>query len=147
MNEHTALRIVLSLWFTRRSNMAEYLHTQFGYELESEQEFTRLIIAQTTDGNLDTNNIGGQFAAKWVVDADTLTAVDVNYAWNEMYNTDGTDSYYMTPSFLFCFDGDEILVSERYGPLLKHRIRGKCLGESAGAPKVEWRTIWCSSFN
>jgi hypothetical protein len=94
------------------------------------------------DGNVASGDIGGKYSRKWVLREGVLRLVPLDYAYDEMYVQDQNGETYVSPSFLFCVEGDEVLLSERYGPSLKHRLRGRI--QSGRQSQIEWTSIWKS---
>jgi hypothetical protein len=61
-----------------------------------------------------------------------------------MYKTDQADELFLSPVFIFFFDGHQVLLSERFGPRLIHRLLGDIRGE-ANKFVIDWSTVWCST--
>ncbi len=138
------LQALVAMWLARLPRLREYLQSQFGYSLDRPYGCKRLIIAMMADGDMKTNNIGGLYSSKWVLVDTSLEAVSLDFAYKEMYDTDQSGDLYVSPSFLFYLEGNEVLLSERYGPGLKHRLRGRVVSP-APSPTIEWTTIWSSA--
>ncbi len=85
------------------------------------------------------------YLRKWVLRAGVLQLVPLDYAYDEMYLQNQNGETYLSPSFLFCLEGDDVLLSERYGPNLKHRIRGRIRAD--GKPSIDWTSVWRSCVN
>ena len=137
------LRNLVDLWTARLPALADYLQATFCFTPVRPLEVSRLFIAQMADGDVATGNIGGLFSRKWVLRGDVLESVALDYDYDKMYDTDQADEIYLSPSFLYCYQGDAVLLSERYGPGLKHRLRGQIV--NIGQPSIEWVTLWSTA--
>lgn len=145
MNTYFVIHNLVDLWKERLPCLHDYLQATFGYSPVEPLEVTRLFLAQMADGDITTDNMGGVYSLKWVFSRGVLQAVPLDFAYDEMYETDPTGNLYLSPSFLFCHQEDVVLLSERYGPSLKHRVRGHLVNHGKKAT-IEWKTIWRSSF-
>ena len=137
------IRHITDTWAKRLPNLAQFLFEQFGYPPTWTHEVKQLFIAEMADGDVAAGNIGGLYAAKWIFEEGVFKEVALDYHYREMYNTDPSDNLYLSPSFLFCYGQGQILISERYGPALKRRLRGKIIGDQDSI-KVEWVAL-CST--
>jgi hypothetical protein len=135
-------RYLAAMWNRILPNAGEYLHRQFGFPLAPVHRFLRLFICQMSDANVSTNDMGGMYARKWVMANDSLDEVALDFAYNEMYDTDESDNVFASPSYLFGYDSSGVLLSERYGPQLILRRRGKIIADSEPL-EIEWQTLWC----
>jgi hypothetical protein len=126
-------------WRARCRDMESYLHSTFGV-LAPKSIPKRLHLSQMADGTIHPENIGHAFAAVWLVEASGIREVPLNFEWQTRWATDESDTYYLMHSYSFVADGGDLLLSERYGPGLKHRSRGRLI---AGLPlEAEWTTCW-----
>jgi hypothetical protein len=141
-NTDIVLQTLVDLWVERLPSLAHHLQDTFGYSHPSSFTVDRLFIAQMADGNVASGDIGGKYSRKWVLREGVLRLVPLDYAYDEMYVQDQNGETYVSPSFLFCVEGDEVLLSERYGPSLKHRLRGRI--QSGRQSQIEWTSIWKS---
>jgi hypothetical protein len=137
-------RFLACIWKVRKPNLAKYLFTQLGYDATNVCEIKRLIIANTVGGDVVRGDMGGLYYSKWVFEDEELTKVSLNYMYKEMYDTDASGEFYLSPSFLFCFAHDTILLSERYGSRLKIRLRGKVVNAEI-QPIDDWVTLWSTT--
>lgn len=137
------LRNLTDLWMERLPRLAEHITLTFGVVIPALSHLNRLFMAHT-DGDVPTRNIGGRWSQKWLLENGILEEVALNYEYAEMYQTDSSDEVYITPSFLFCFDNTTVLLSERYGPHLTHRLIGR-LSHTNAMSGFEWETVWKSA--
>lgn len=135
------LESLVGMWNARFPMLADYLLTNFGYRSTLSLPISRLFIAQMADADVAAGNIGGLYLRKWVLRDGILDRVAINYDFDKMYETDPTDTIYLSSSFLYCHQGDSVLLSERYGPGLIHRLRGHVI-KSGPQPIIEWVTLW-----
>jgi hypothetical protein len=142
MNTEWVLEHLLKRWVDRETHLGQFLQDQFGYSLTRPHRFRRLFIAQTSDGDVENNLPGGRFSSKWVFEHGSLRAVPLDYAHREMVETDEFDELFDSPSFLFYPDNGVILLSERYGPRLRWRLRGR-ISVRESSPTIDWTTVWC----
>ncbi len=129
-------------WRVRLPKLAEYLNEQFGYVMTHPLSVERLVICEQADGTVMPENIGGRFRRKWVVTEGSVREVSLDFAWREMYDTDDSGVIYVAPSFLFCCQDDLVLLSERYGSGLTHRLRGRIIDARTQTQRIEWTTLW-----
>ena len=122
-------------------NVTEYLRNQFGFSLDPAHRFKRLFICEMADAVVSADNIGSMYAHKWVFADDDLDEVALDFAYNEMYETDESESVFVSPSHLFALDASAVLLSERYGPGLRHRRWGRILVDKESV-QIEWETLW-----
>lgn len=135
------LENLVGMWNARFPTLADYLLTHFGYRSTVSLPISRLFIAQMADADVAAGNIGGLYLRKWVLRDGILDRVALNYDFDKMYETDPADTIYLSPSFLYCQQGDSVLLSERYGSSLKHRQRGQ-INNRGPQPVIEWETVW-----
>ena len=134
------LATVIADWHVRLPRLAEHLTEQFGYVVTHPMAVERLIICEQADGTVIPENIGHLFLRKWVVlGRSDPREVSVGFSQKEMYDTDDSGVIYVSPSFLFCCQDDMVLLSERYGCGLKHRLRGRVVDDG-----IQWTTLWKS---
>ena len=143
IGKDAVVRYLVEFWRASVPNIGEYLRNQFGLSLDTGFQFKRLFICEMADATVSTGNIGGMYARKWVLLNDILESVALNYAYKEMYEMDTSGKVYLSPSFLYGRDADAVLLSERYGPSLKHRRRGRILAGGGQLTGIEWDTLWC----
>ncbi len=136
--------LIISHWRGRLAEFPSYLQTQFHYSLKSSPVSDRLVIFQMADGDMATQNMGRNALRKWVYEGDCLHPVPFGHAWQETYQTDRADELYLTPVFVFFFDDHQLLLSERFGPTLTHRLSGR-LRDEGNQLVVDWTTVWCST--
>ncbi len=136
--------LLVAHWHARVEDLPRYLQTQFHYRLERPVSFDRLVIHQIADGDIATRSIGRDGLSKWVYEAGRLHPVPLDHAWQGMYKTDQADELFLAPVFVFFSDGHQLLLSERFGPSLTHRLLGDIRSE-ANKLVVGWTTIWCST--
>src|SRR5262245_7478751 len=91
------LAAIVAKWQVRRPRLAEHLNTEFGYVITHPLAVERLIICEQADGTVIPENIGGRFRRKWVVSDGILREVPLDFAWNEMYDTDESGVVFVTP--------------------------------------------------
>ena len=135
------LAAVVAEWQVRLPRLAEYLSEQFAYVVTQPLAIKRLFICEQADGTVDPENIGGMFRRKWLIQGECVREVPLDFAWNEMYETDDSGIIYVSPSFLFCCQDDLVLLSERYAAGLKHPLRGRVI-DGGPKPRIEWETLW-----
>lgn len=140
-NTVLVLHNLVEQWAARLPVLGAYLEATFSYRPVEPIKVKRLFIAEMADGDVMNGNIGGLYAMKWVLKGGILEPVSLDYAYDEMYETDQTESLYLSPSYLFCHQDDVVLLSERYGPSLKHRLRGRLVSIDK-QPTIQWETIW-----
>ena len=135
---------LLTLWTARLDELPNYLNANFSYSIGSFPTIKRLFIAEMSNGDVLKDNIGSEYAHKWLIVASSLVSVSLDYAYDEMYETNASGEVYLSPSYLFCHQGNVVLLSERYGPSLKHRLRGTIIpnGEQC---TIEWISLWRST--
>ncbi|MGL6075871.1 MAG: hypothetical protein ACRC8S_17075 [Fimbriiglobus sp.] len=135
------IELLAERWRTRCRDLDGYLRATFGVSAPPMIP-ERLFLSQMVDGTIHPENIGHDFAAVWLVERDTVREVPLNFEWRTRWDTDESDCYYLMHSYSFVSEGDELLLSERYGPGLTHRFRGRL---SIGPPlSAEWVTCWHS---
>ena len=135
------LAMLVAEWQVRLPRLGEYLNEQFGYVVTHPLAVERLIICEQADGTVIPENIGGRFLRKWIVLGGSVRVVPLDFAWKEMYDTDDSGAIFVSPSFLFCCQDDLVLLSERYGGGLRHRLRGRVIDDGFQRG-VEWTTLW-----
>jgi hypothetical protein len=141
MDSTSIVQYLVSVWVARLPSLGQYLHEQFGCPLVQPHQVKRLFIAQTADGDLAAGNIGGVYSSKWTYTEGILEQVQLDYAYREMYETDASGELYVSPSFLFFCDQGAVLLSERYGPTRKLRLRGRVISTEEPIA-IEWLTLW-----
>jgi hypothetical protein len=146
INADIIVNYLTRLWSERLPHLSQYLDEHFRFFVTPQQRVRRLFIAQMGDGNVTTGNIGGVYCSKWVMSEGSIEKVPLDYAYQEMYETDSTGEIFLSPSFLFCFDQNAILLSERYGPSLKLRLRGQVV-QNGQEPTIEWAKLWSTADN
>jgi len=137
--------LLVAHWHARVADLPKYLHAQFHYRLERPVSFNRLVIHQIADGDIATRSIGRDGLGKWVYEGGRLESVPLDHAWREMYKLDQADELFLAPVFVFFAHGHQLLLSERFGPSLTHRLLGDIRSE-ANKLVVGWTTIWCSTI-
>jgi hypothetical protein len=135
---------LVARWHSRIADFPSYLQAQFNFRLKRSPSFDRLVIFQMADGDMATRNLGRDALKKWEYEGDCLHSVPVNHTWQDMYKTDQADELYIAPVFLFFQYGHQLLLSERFGPSLFHRLLGDIRSEG-NQLVVDWATIWCST--
>ena len=140
------LATLVAEWNARLPRLAEHLNEQFGYVVTHPLAIERLFICEQADGTLIPENIGSRFLRKWVVKGDDVREVPLDFAWKEMYDTDNSGGIFVSPSFLYCCQDDLVLLSERYGGNLTHRLRGKIV-DNGMQPVIQWTTSWKSEMD
>src|SRR5262245_53661382 len=92
------------------------------------------------DSSIRPENIGHMFAAVWLVEAGRVCQVPREFEWRTRWDSDASDTHYLMHAYSFVADGGELLRSERYGPGLKDRSRGRL---APGPPlTAAWMTCW-----
>lgn len=135
------VELLVEHWRARCRDFDNYLHATFGMPAPMCIP-TRLHLSQMADGSIYPENIGHDFAAVWLIEGLSIQKVPLNFEWQTRWDTDESDTYYLMHSYSFVIEGEELLLSERYGPNLIHRSRGVLAKEQ---PKsVKWTTCWHS---
>lgn len=126
-------------WRARCRDLDNYLRSTFRMPAP-EAIPARLHLSQMADGSFRPENIGHMFAAVWMVEAGGVRPVPMDFEWRTRWATDESDTYYLMHAYSFVAEGGEMLLSERYGPRLVHRSRGRLV---VGPPlTAEWTTCW-----
>ena len=126
-------------WRTRLASLESYLLSLFG-EPAPVLLPTSLHLSQMADGTVHPQNIGHMFAAVWLVKAGSIQEVPLDFQNRTRWDTDASDKYYLMHAYSFVLDGNELLLSERYGPRLVHRSLGRIVIESPLT--IKWETLW-----
>lgn len=135
------VELLAERWRARCRELDSYLRSTFGVPAPTLIP-ARLHLSQMADGTVRPAKIGHMFAAVWVVEASEIQEVPLDFEWRTRWNTDETDHYYLMHAYSFVAEGGELLLSERYGPELTHRSRGRFV---PGPPlTAEWVTLWHS---
>ena len=135
---------IVTYWKNVTKDFQTYLQIQFHYNLDRTPAFEAVHIIQTTDGDIANQCLGQVGLRKWEYSRGDLRIVAVNHAWNEMYIADPPGDFFTIPTYVFYFDGSKILLSERLGPRLIHRLLG-IVHTTGGQLVVDWDTINCST--
>jgi hypothetical protein len=138
----SVVELLATHWRTRLAGLNSYLLSTFGVPAP-ENLPTSLHLSQMSDGSVNPQNIGHMFAAVWLVQVDSIQEVPLGFQNRTRWDKDESDAYYLMHAYSFVLEGDELLLSERYGPGLVHRSRGRVIAESPLA--VEWETLWYST--
>lgn len=136
------LQLLIARWHDRVADLPAYLWQQFGFR--AEHACDRLILVRMADGNLASRNIGRDAHSRWEHAAGRLRQVPLDHEWRTTYDTDPSGELYLTHSFLFFVDGGSVLLSERFGPNLIHRVIGE-VRPFGGRMGVDWKTVWCTT--
>lgn len=133
------VELLAERWRARCHCLDDYLRTTFGVPAPASIP-ARLHLSQMADGTICPEQIGHLFAALWLVDAGGVREVSLDFEWCTRWDTDESGLHYLMHAYSFVAEGEELLLSERYGPGLKHRSRGRLV---SGLPlRVAWRTSW-----
>ena len=133
------VELLAERWRVRCRDLDSFLRSTFGVPAPQPIP-TRLHLSQMADGTIRPENIGHDFAAVWLVETGGLREVPLNFEWRTRWDTDPSDAYYLMHAYSFVAEGGELLLSERYGPGLVHRSRGRLV---PGTPlTAEWTTCW-----
>lgn len=136
------VELLVERWRARCRDLDGYLRSTFGIPAPDPIP-TRLHLSQMADGTIHPEDIGHNFAAVWLVDAGGIREVPLNFEWQTRWDTDESDRYYLMHSYSFVAEDGDLLLSERYGPGLVHRSRGRLV---TGPPlTAKWDTCWHSS--
>jgi hypothetical protein len=126
-------------WRIRCGVLEYYLRSTFGVAAPAVIP-ARLHLSQMADGTVCPENIGHNFAAVWLVECDVVRQVPLDFEWQTRYDTDESSTYYLMHAYSFVVEGDKLLLSERYGPGMVHRSRGRLI---PGPPlSAAWTTSW-----
>jgi hypothetical protein len=140
------LSSIADSWLARVGSMGDYLRATFGCQLDCLPTFDTLFIAETSDGIVASDYIGSEFSSKWTVYNGVLKSIDLESSHANLFHTDSSGTVYLMPSVIFCVDDASALVSERYGPNLKHRLRGRVVDSSdLSKLSIEWESLWKST--
>lgn len=133
------VELLAERWRTRCRDLDTYLRSTFGVSAPDSIP-ARMHLSQMADGTIHPENIGHNFATVWLVEADRIQEVPLNFEWQTRYDTDESDTYYLMHAYSFVSEGGELLLSERYGSGMLHRSRGRL---NVGPPlTAEWTTCW-----
>lgn len=133
------VELLAERWRARCRDRGDYLRSTFGVFAPAPLP-TRLHLSRMADGSVRPENIGHDFAAVWVVEAGGVRPVPLDFEYRTRWDTDTSDTYYLMHAYSFVAEGEEVLLSERYGPQLRQRSRGRLV---SGPPlTAEWSTLW-----
>lgn len=136
---HVILERLVAHWKTRIQGFDVYFRSIFNVA-EPKPLPRRLRLGQISDGSIRPENIGHELAALWLVDADGILSVPLNFEWRTQWDTDESDTYFLTSTYFFVSEGNELLLSERYGPGFFHRLYGQIV--NAPEYSIEWKSLW-----
>lgn len=137
---NVVVSVLIARWQTRLFGLNDYLRSTFGVDAPQPLP-TSLHLSQMMDGNVKTAHIGWMFAAVWIVDGGIAREVPLNYDRRRRFETDDSGTYHIRPSYSFVHKGNKLLLSERYGPNLKHRSLGRLASHNT-CVAVDWTTLW-----
>lgn len=143
MNLKFALSAVLDVWRQRARDFDGFLRSRFSYTGPSVVKPPQLLISHQCDGNVKLRNIGGMNDAKWRLVDGILHPVDIAFGQAESVTIELPTGLFLIPSYLFCFEDSEILLSERFSNKFKHRMLGVI--SPTRNDRIEWVTLWISS--
>jgi hypothetical protein len=135
----TLVGLLADRWRSRCRDLDNYLRSTFGVPAPNPIP-TRLHLSQMANGSVRPENIGSMFAAVWLVELGSVREVPLDFEWQTRWNTDELDIYFLTHAYSFVVEGEDILLSERYGSALRHRSRCRLF---IGPPlTADWSTCW-----
>jgi hypothetical protein len=143
MEQGLALSIVVALWNSRVATLGTYLKLDLDFAGVLPTEPLTVIIAEMQGPDVPLGGLGSTVVNKWVYSSSMPSPCEVplNYAYNTWYDTYPDGRLFKTPSFLFSAWQDTLVVSERWGPSLVHRLSGS-IDRKTETPAIRWTTRW-----
>ncbi len=118
------VELLAERWRTRCRDLDAYLRSTFGVPAPDSIP-SRLHLTQMADGTIDPENIGHYFSVAWLVEADEIQEVPLNFEWQTRYDTDESDTYYLMHSYSFVAEGGSCCCPNVTG-------RVCCIGHAVG---------------
>lgn len=138
---HASLQAIVAeiekLWLARLERLPNFIEETFGLSLPHPQPFERLVIMQVSDGSFEACLLGTSVIAQWVWEEDGLYFVPENYFW-DVDATDASGTHFLTPTYCFYLQEDQIVLSESYGPKCQQRLRGRLMEENVEDLRIDW---------
>lgn len=144
MEQAIALSVVVALWNSRVARLGDYLTQELDFAGVVPTEPLTVVIAEMQGADVPLGGLGSTVVNKWIysLSMDSPREVPLNYAYNTWYDTYPDGRLFKTPSFLFSAWHDTLIVSERWGPTLVHRLSGS-LDRTSNTLAIQWTTRWC----